>query len=456
MSGAKVGYVAPMATGTTIVTGGALLVGGLVTGGISYGYLTIKRDKFKSYLAEGIKEIEKREKEFKGSYNITFNYANQLKKISKEILPKYDKSILEILSSEKKDREKFQNSLSTIREKLNLLKVECKEIDKELEIYQTVIEQLEQPKSLAEPFQKIIKFYKSISEATEIKTKKSLLNQLKEEIEGYKDRLFEQYIVTHGLDIEEEKIVEEHKSNKIRQEIEINLEKLMVLKPNYQFRFDVEKERDRLELIRDNIKIEYAQAKKDKSFKDRLSELISGIDNPDLSSKVALFIKKDNFKLDEYEQLKQEIEAYQAQEQYQAENKLIADEVIRNLKELGYTIVDEEEKRLKELKTVYIDIDDGYKLKVNFRSDNSFKIKFIRYVSGDYSPTSYDKQKDIDMVSKWSNDYDKLVELLAQNGLAVEQKIRLEPDGEDVEYVVQEEDEQLKEKSQSKGMKRAN
>ena len=478
MSGAKVGYVAPIAlspttiapvgttvatttgtsvaTGGALLTGGALIVGGLVVGGVSYGYLAIKRDKLKSYLAEGIKEIEKRERELKSRYNITLDYANQLKKTSKEILPKYDKSILEILSSEKKDREKFQNSLLSIREKLNLLTVECKEINKELEIYQTIIEQLEQPKPLDEPFQKIIKLHKSIAKSTDIKTKKSLLNHLKEEIESYKDRLLEQYIITHGLDnIEEDKIEEEHKSNKIRQEIEISLEKLIVLNPNYQFTFDMEKERDRLELIRDNIKIEYAQAKKEKSFKDRLSELSSGIDNPDLNSKVALFIKKEHFNLDEYKQLKQEIETHQAQEQYQAENELIADEVIRNLKELGYTIVDEEKKRLKESKTVYIDIDDGYKLKVNFKSNNSFKIKFIRYISSDYSPTSYDKQKDEEMVSKWSNDYDKLIALLAQNGLAIEHKIRLEPNGEDVEYVVQEEEE-LKEKSKAKGIERTN
>lgn len=446
-----------VATSGALLTGGALIVGGLVVGGVSYGYLAIKRDKLKSYLADGIKEIEKRERELKSRYNITLNYANQLKKISKEIMPKYDKSILEILSSEKQDREKFQNSLLTIRERLNLLKVEYKEIDKELEIYQTIIEQLEQPKSLDKPFQKILKLHKSIANSADIKTKKSLLNSLKEEIESYKDRVFEQYIIAHRLDdIKEEKIVEQHKSDKIRQEIEINLEKLTALKPNYQFPFDIEKESDRLELIRDNLKIEYAQAKKEKSFKDKLSELSSGIDNPDLNSKVALFIEKECFNLDEYEQLKQEIEAYQTQEQHKAENELIADEVIRNLKELGYTIVDEEKKRLKESKTVYIDIDNGYKLKVNFKSDNSFKIKFIRYVSSGYTPTSYDKQKDEEMVSKWSSDYDKLIALLAQNGLAIEHKIRLEPNGEDVEYVVEAEEEQLREKSISKGIERAN
>ena len=438
MSGAKVGYVTPVDRAVQ--------------------YRKRQRDKLKFYFEKAIKELEKSEKEFKERYNVTVDYAKQLKKISNEILSKYDKSVSDISSLEEKDRESFKNHLATIKEKLNFLKVECKEIDKELELYETIIEDLEQPKSLNKLFQKIVKLHKSIYNPANIESKKSQINHLKEEIEHYKDRLFEQYIVTYGLDnIEEEKIEEEHKSNKIRQEIEISIEKLTMLKPNYQFKFDIEKDSsNRLELIRDNIKIEYANAKKEKSLKDRLSELNSEIDNPDLDLKVTMFIEKEGFNFEEYEQLKQEIEAYQAQEEYRAENELIVDEVIQNLKEIGYTIVDEKEKQLKELQTVNIDIDDGYKLKVNFKSDNSFKIKFIRHVSSDYGLTSYDKQKDREMISKWCSDYDNLVALLAQNGLVVEHKIRLEPDAEDVEYIVEAEEEQLREKSISKGIERAN
>jgi hypothetical protein len=447
MSGAKVAVISPPLTpiivGGVVTIGGVLVAGYLVKKGAEYGYVKVKFERLKSDFRDYIKEIKLREDELKTKYNLVVNYSDKFEKFIDKTMQKYNTSIYKILSSEEVDRKEIQQRVSKIREECNRLRIELQEIEKELSIYNETIDTLEKSDKMRGEFENIVALHRSIKNQSTILKRKELLRELKEQIEQYETKSFELFMQNSSTQIEEELFIEEHKSQKIKREIVMVVEKIKIVESSYLFEFDIEQESSRLELIKDEVKVVYAKIKKSKLLKDKILDWVQGINNPDLDSKVSLFVSKVQVTQSEYKQLTQEIESYIADTKAKEQQELIVNNVIGGLKELGYEIVDEDIERLKAKEEVLIDIDEKYKLKV-ILVDNSYKIRFIKHLSSQTEPTQTEQQRDIEVMKKWCGDYDKLLQFLAQNGLAVEHKIKLEPDMDDIEYVVVESEEKGK------------
>jgi len=392
-------------------------------------------------LYKHLQEIKLQESEFKKKYNFNINRNNQFESFSKDILKKYNVSIYEIVSSEEKDRKKIKEIFFKIRDEFNMLLIELKEITKESDIYADIIEKLEESHELKNEFKKLKILQQRVKEEPTITKRRAILLELKKDIECYEKRAFSLFMERSSSNIKEEIFKEEHKSQKLKIEINIIVEKLKLLEPNYQFKFNIKEDSSRLELIKDELKVAYAKIKKSKILKDRLLELISDIDNPDLNAKVSHLSLQTELTKAQYKEISNEIKLYKEQEKNREDSELIIDNVVGGLQELGYEIVDEDIEKLKNQKEVLIDIDQEYKLKVTLK-DSSYKIRFIKHIFNDIEPSQNEKQRDMEIMTKWCGDYDRLLEILAQNGLAVEHKIKLEPDIDDIEYVVVESQEE--------------
>lgn len=321
-------------------------------------------------------------------------------------------------------------------ETLNLLYIELIEINNDLDIYGNVIKKLERHNEINHLFEKLVTLHQSIYVKSTVDEKKTLLLQLKADIDHYEAELLKLFMASNRNFINEEIMIEEHRSDKLKREINMLVEKVKFIEPNYQFNFDIQQEVHRLELIHDEIKVVYVKLKKQKLLKEELLTLVSKIDNPDLKEKVFIFLQKVEIEREEYLRLKEEIRTYHQHQEKSEKRKVITHIVIDGLQSLGYEIVDEDKERLKAQEEVLIDLEDDYKLKVIFQENNSYKIRFIKQVLEGSELSQNEQQRDKEVLTKWCREYDTLVEFLAQNGLEVTHKIKLEPDVEDIEYVV--------------------
>jgi len=438
MSGAKVAVVsppvAPIIIGGAVVIGGVLVAGYLVKKGAEYGYVKVKYEHLKSDFKNYIKEIKLREDELLNKYNLKVNYRNEFEIFLKETIRKYETSIYEILSLEESDRKKVQEKLSNIREKLKSIELELKEIAKESDIYAEIIEKLEESNELKNELIELKILQQRIKEEPTITKRRAILVELKKDIECYEKRAFSIFMEQNSSNIKEEIFEKEHKSQKLKREIVIIVEKLKILEPNYQFKFNIKEENSRLELIKDELKIVYAKFKKSKLFKDSLVEMRKSIDSFDLSLKIGSLLKSE-LTPQQYGEIKDEIMNHIIKQKAKEEKELILNNVVGGLKELGYEIVEEAVEQLKAQKEVVIDIDKEYKLKVTLK-ESGYNIRFIKHLFNSLEPTQNERQRDREVMTKWCGDYDRLIEILAQNGLAIEHKIKLEPDIDDITYIV--------------------
>jgi len=60
--------------------------------------------------------------------------------------------------------------------------------------------------------------------------------------------------------------------------------------------------------------------------------------------------------------------------------------------------------------------------------DDGLKIMFVRYVEDEKNLSEYEKRRDIAIAKKWCSDYEKIKQLLSQEGITIEDKIRIEPE----------------------------
>ncbi|MCR5219718.1 MAG: hypothetical protein K6E31_01825 [bacterium] len=121
---------------------------------------------------------------------------------------------------------------------------------------------------------------------------------------------------------------------------------------------------------------------------------------------------------------------------------LLAEKVERTLKQMGYTLMDEEgrpvelkagEARL--LSTPY----EGYRVRVKVGQDGAIATRLVRVVGSEEEKTSvseYQKQADIEVGKKWCANLQQIHEKLAEEGLPVRDIFRKEPGEEPLDIIV--------------------
>jgi DNA-binding transcriptional ArsR family regulator len=110
--------------------------------------------------------------------------------------------------------------------------------------------------------------------------------------------------------------------------------------------------------------------------------------------------------------------------------KVSVDKFIRKIRELGYSVVEEglmERLSKGEIVEIRTPFGEDYILRIKYENDG-IKIMFVRYVEDEGSLSEYEKHKDISIAKKWCSDYDKIKQLLSQEGIVIEDKQRIEPE----------------------------
>jgi len=103
---------------------------------------------------------------------------------------------------------------------------------------------------------------------------------------------------------------------------------------------------------------------------------------------------------------------------------------INKVMELGYSVVKDdlmEELSMGKIVEIKTPFGEDYMLRLKYE-DDGLKIMFVRYVEDEKNLSEYEKHKDIAIAKKWCSDYDKIKQLLSQEGIMIEDKIRIEPE----------------------------
>ncbi|MCS7244311.1 MAG: hypothetical protein RMJ36_06230 [Candidatus Calescibacterium sp.] len=97
----------------------------------------------------------------------------------------------------------------------------------------------------------------------------------------------------------------------------------------------------------------------------------------------------------------------------------------QNLEKLGYKLISQN----RETQVIYIDTKFSKEYKIMLKiTDNSLNVQFVRIIPDGYVPTEYDKRRDISFAKKWCSDYKKLLKLLHDSGILVENQKLVEPE----------------------------
>jgi len=103
---------------------------------------------------------------------------------------------------------------------------------------------------------------------------------------------------------------------------------------------------------------------------------------------------------------------------------------INKVMELGYSVIKDDligelsTGKIVEIKTPF---GEDYMLRLKYE-DDGLKIMFVRYVEDEKNLSEYEKRRDIAIAKKWCSDYEKIKQLLSQEGITIEDKIRIEPE----------------------------
>jgi len=269
---------------------------------------------------------------------------------------------------------------------------------------------------------------------------KSKIHSLKEVLNEIEKHCLKKPIKSN----EKEKLIDEIYQHK-EKVIAMGIPEYQVKVKNLNKELEIESQ-GRLEMIKEQIKLWLIEGKnkimETASLKERLFPLklrVSHSMMPD-AKHVELIIDelfvKPLITKDEVEVIEEKIKQLQEKEEQIrsiVEELTNIEEVTRIMKEafveLGYSPITEINVNAKP---IYIDtpwIDYKVKLTCNRRGEIIFR--FIRVVSSENEKdniTKLQKQKDIDICKKWSNDYTKWLERLDEMGIPIKENWRKEPE----------------------------
>jgi hypothetical protein len=214
--------------------------------------------------------------------------------------------------------------------------------------------------------------------------------------------------------------------------------------------------RQRLRLIRDQVKITYGNLKENiawtKTYKDSLADLrnqLGGYEEAHtLIAKGETLEAKKYIERAEYLKLQNEMRSFISEAE---ERKLLAqrksrfiERIKEHLNDLGYSVAEEEEisltKDMEEGTAVFFNTAwDGYKIMSKINSGGELVTRVVRSVADNEQKqniTAYQRQKDIEIARHWCGDYDRLTEKLQRDGIKMTAKLRKEPEEEPVICIV--------------------
>ncbi|MBF0563942.1 MAG: hypothetical protein HQK89_01735 [Nitrospirae bacterium] len=215
----------------------------------------------------------------------------------------------------------------------------------------------------------------------------------------------------------------------------------------------------RLESVRDTIKLKYGRMKEDlitsTVYKNSLPGIIEELNryegyegHEEVAGKLSRAIDRRYLTRGEFEKLADLAFDFLSDAQLKLRRKELAEKISDNLKSLGYEVIGEEmgdehpRQSLEMGRLTYVDTQwPGYKVMLRLNDDGSVATRLVRVVATEEekkSVSTYQRVKDRETASQWCTHYDKFLQGLRDSGLGFTIKVRKEPEEEDITYVVNE------------------
>ena len=396
-------------------------------------------------IKELVKILEAYRDEFLSSYTLEIlNSPNHTKWVDEKMSDFNDlalriKSFLKFLDIELESG----ISLNSLKSLISKVPKECAALRREIE------------EKIDELINKLLKKIEEARKSKDIQQLEELYQNMPEDLKEEKQKLSNEIL---RLKLEkqrtkqkkDEKLKEEDYDNKVeelKQKAKVFYEKLNKISPQDAIRLKplVEelknvKDKSRASAIVSEIKYTYTKAVQEHVMSEVLKEDVkyayADIEIPKVKDMVREFLRKEKVSREEYDSLNRKIREILLKEQIEKANKKRMEEevklIYKKLREMGYYIVDEgimERLLAGEIVEINTPFGEDYVLRLKFdEKEKNMTIKFVRYVEDEKSLSEYDKAKDISIAKRWCKDYDKLIELLKENGIFFENIRRIEPE----------------------------
>jgi len=435
-------------------------------------------------LASVVSEIKDKECEIAQVVNLNTNFEYELQNKMDSILSKHTWQLFNqnnYTSQHDELVEEFNDFAQDIKFALAELRDTVEnELEYQLNDIAKNINLVEYADELSSQYSDIINKHEELDRPSSIDTKLSIIAEIEAMIDEYEDELLivketkkQKRIAEQNLGIGQEvsnsldelslkEQVTTIKPFTIKQEqISKQLERYLEKIKYYDFsRYKILEKQytnstssERLKIVFSSVKLEYDSLKRmhlwTTVYKDELNLFLCKISsittfNADLVKKINTLMSQKNIVKSEFKKIQQEFQLYIKTSN---ERNELSTKLQENLKYLGYTVSSNTHsdnitlyQQLSQGEIVYLDTDiDAYKIMIKLNKDMGFSIRFTKMVATQHeidNVSSYQRQKDQENAKKWCNNYDKLCQLLKQHNINVHDKLRQEPDGVDISYMI--------------------
>lgn len=376
------------------------------------------------------------------------------------------------------DREKELFSLNEDLEKLfmdlneeqGLLEEKVKKITDQLERFR----QDQILEGYREEIKKISARISQVCSINDVIEKKEILQKLQKDI----DLFIESHNLAQNLDlskIKETKIKPQEKkqyTSKENEGIQKRIDdtysyysRIKELDPDESKRFDIlingisnSTPLQRLEMIRNSLMLNYGMIKEkitwDMVYREEILEIqkkILSFPNFEIQKKTILnvlskkYIEKTDFQIIQSEF--EEISALKQQEDLDRRNNaIIFKKLIGSLSELGYTLSindktnDNYLSKALEGKVVCLNTKwENYKVICTINAQGEILTRFVKVIGSEKEKenvSEYSRLKDIETGKKWCENFNEMVLDLQEKGIVLTNQLRIEPDGQPLQYLV--------------------
>lgn len=225
-----------------------------------------------------------------------------------------------------------------------------------------------------------------------------------------------------------------------------------------------ENEIGRVELLTEELKFRYAKAKEQylrtQLLKDEILAIYKTLEDEQLRKIAESLLSRETLNEADYEHFVRLVnlsvlgKRSQVQDVKEKLISLISEELQKN----GYKSVDEDlMERLERGEVVELQSPFGEDYVIRMKIDGeTVAIRFIRYVESEDAISEYEREKDISIGKKWCEMSKHIRDVLAQNGIFLETKHRIEPEEKFYYEVRKKEDMVMKKKEEGKQKTRRN
>jgi len=275
-----------------------------------------------------------------------------------------------------------------------------------------------------------------------------------------------------------ERVVLQQKKEKLKERIEFlkskakqyyaKLEKIdvSVAQATKELMDELEKENEigRVEFLTEELEFRYVKAKehylKTQLLKDEILAIYKTLEDEQLREIAEGLLNKETLNEADYEHFVRLVnlsvlgKRSQVQDVKEKLISLISEELQKN----GYKSVDEDlMERLERGEVVELQSPFGEDYVIRMKIDGeTVAIRFIRYVESEDAISEYEREKDISIGKKWCEMSKHIKDVLAQNGIFLETKHRIEPEEKFYYEVRKKEDVVTKKKEEEKQKTRRN